>query len=64
MALFLFRHALSMADDGDGNGDDDDASTFFSVSDCGGFLFATKQPSQLKPIIFAIVTVKYSKKTK
>ncbi|KAL9687483.1 hypothetical protein QQ045_031886 [Rhodiola kirilowii] len=28
MALLLFRHALSMTDDGDGNGNDD-ASTFF-----------------------------------
>lgn len=40
MALLLFRHALSMTDDGDGSGDDDDASTFFSVIDCGGFILA------------------------
>lgn len=31
MALLLLRHALSITDDGDGEGDDD-ASTFFSVS--------------------------------
>lgn len=34
MALLLLRHALSITDDTDGDSEEDDASTFLSVSFC------------------------------